>query len=263
MSEFADEPSFFTPGQSRPDCPLFVFLPGMDESEGLMGLQTAGLETAFDVHCFLVPNDDLTTWDNLAEKVVALTQAELEKAPRQSVYLCGESFGSCIALKAALRVPQLFSRIVLINFASSFHRVPWLNLGSLLFHWLPDLFYQDLFYQLSPFTALPFLAHLDRLSPAGFQALRKGVSSAPKETADQRLSLLREFAIDEQQLAQLTQPVLLIASQDDRLLPSVSEAQHLAKIFPHAQVVTLPHSGHACLLETDINLLEIMQAKKF
>ena len=259
MTKINSNPYFFIPRESDPSQPLFIFLPGMDESgKELMSLQTADLEPAFDVRCFVIPPDDLTTWDDLAEKVIALTQAELEKVPRQSVYLCSESFGGCIALKVLLKAPQLFNRIIFVNSASSFHRVPWLNWGSLLFPWVPDFF-----YEISSFTALPMLAPLNRLSPAALQSLGKAVNSAPKKTANQRLSLLREFMFDEKQLSQITQPVLLIGSQDDRLLPSVSEAQHLAKFFPHAQVVTLPHSGHACLVEEDVNLLEIMQSENF
>ncbi|MBV9388982.1 MAG: alpha/beta hydrolase [Chroococcidiopsidaceae cyanobacterium CP_BM_ER_R8_30] len=252
-------PYFFNPGKSNPDAPLFVFLPGMDETgKELMRLQTASLEPAFDVRCFVIPPKDLTTWDKLAENVIALTQAELEKGPRTSIYLGSESFGGCIALKVAVRVPQLFNRIVLINSASSFHRVPWLNLGSLLFPWVPTFA-----YNISSFTALPFLAPLHRLSPAAREGLLKSVRSAPKKTANQRLTLMREFDIDENQLFQLTQPVLLIASQEDRILPSQAEAQRLAKIFPNARIVTLPHSGHACLVEADVNLLEIMKAEHF
>lgn len=70
---------------------------------------------------------------------------------------------------------------------------------------------------------------------------------------------MRQFDIDQMQLHQLTQPVLLIASKGDRLLPSVAEVKRLARILPNAQVVTLPHSGHACLVEVDIQLLEILQ----
>ncbi|GAB4210807.1 MAG: alpha/beta fold hydrolase [Coleofasciculaceae cyanobacterium] len=218
-----------------------------------MRLQTASLETAFDVRCFVIPPDDLTNWDALSSQVVTLTKAELEKAPRPLVYLCGESFGGCIALKAALRESQLFNRIVLINPASSFHRVPWLVLGTLVFPWIPQLF-----YKIFSFTALPILAPLNRLEPAARQALLKSVRAAPKKTANQRLSLMREFDIDQTQLHQLTQPVLLIASKGDRLLPSVAEAKRLARILPNAQVVILPHSGHACLVEVDIQLLKIL-----
>jgi len=84
--------------------------------------------------------------------------------------------------------------------------------------------------------------------------------SVPPETVLWRLSLVKEFDVDETQLRQLTQPVLVIASALDRLLPSITEGR-LVKILPNAQMVVLPYSGHACLLEADIKLYEIMQAE--
>ncbi|MEC4815104.1 MAG: alpha/beta hydrolase [Scytonema sp. PMC 1069.18] len=259
MSQENKSPYFFTPYEFHPNYPLFIFLPGMDETgKELMCLQTEGLEAAFDVRCFVIPADELTSWDDLAEKVVTLTQSELEKAPRSSVYLCGESFGGCIVLKILQKFPQLFTRVILINSGSSFPQVPWLNFGSLLFPLTPEIF-----YKISSFAALPFLASLNRLSSAGQKALLNSVRSAPKKTANQRLCLLREFKIDETKLSQITQPVLLVASKNDRLLPSEAEAKRLAKVFSNSRVVILPDGGHACLVEEDIRLIQILQAENF
>ncbi|OYD91529.1 alpha/beta hydrolase [Nostoc sp. 'Peltigera membranacea cyanobiont' 210A] len=258
-SKIHSHPYFLTPELSNSNYPLFVFLPGMDETgKELMYIQTAGLEAAFDVRCFVIPPDVLTSWDEMTEKVATLTKIELEKVPQSHVYLCGESFGGCLALKVLEKCPQLFTKIILINSASSFHRVPWLNLGSLLFPYTPQLF-----YKISSFLSLPFLANLSRISPTARLALSKSTSSAPQETANQRLSLMREFDVDENKLSQITQPVLLIASRDDRLLPSEAEAKHLNNIFPNSQTITLPHSGHACLVERDINLYKILLSANF
>lgn len=258
-SKICSQPYFLTTQFSNPNYPLLVFLPGMDETgKELIYIQTAGLEAAFDVRCFVIPPDELTSWDQMTEEVVSLTKIELEKVPRSSVYLCGESFGGCLALKILEKFPQLFSKIILINSASSFHRVPWLNLGSLLFPYTPQFF-----YNISSLLSLPFLANLSRISPAASLTLSKSTSSAPKETANQRLSLMRKFDIDENKLSQITQPVLLIASRDDRLLPSEAEAKHLNNIFPNSQTITLPRSGHVCLVERDINLYEILLSANF
>jgi pimeloyl-ACP methyl ester carboxylesterase len=259
MSQENKSPYFLTPLEFHPNYPLFIFLPGMDETgKELMCLQTAGLETAFDVRSFVIPPDELTSWDDLAEKVVTLTQAELEKAPRTAVYLCGESFGGCIVLKILEKFPQLFTRVVLINCGSSFPRVPWLNFGSRLFSSTPEIF-----YKIASFAALPFLASLNRLSSTGRKALLKSVRSVPKKTANQRLCLLREFKIDETKLSQISQSVLLIAGNNDRLLPSKAETKRLAKIFSNSRVVILPRSGHACLVEEDISLIKVLQAENF
>ncbi len=87
--------------------------------------------------------------------------------------------------------------------------------------------------------------------------------SVPPQTVLWRLSLVREFDVDENQLRRLAQPMLVIASAFDRLLPSLTEARRLVKILLNAQLVVLPNSGHACLLEQDINLYKIMQAENF
>ena len=259
MSEVHTHPYFFAPSPSSPDFPLFVFLPGMDETgKELMRLQTTGLESAFDVRCLVIPSDEFISWTHLSEQLIALTQAELEKTSRSSVYLCAESFGTCIALKAMLSAPKLFNRIILINSASSFHRVPWLNWGSSLFHWVPEFLYKK-----SSFLALPFLTSFNQLLPKAHHALLKSVRDAPKKAVMQRLNLMSQFDIDEMKLHQFTQPVLLIASEADLILPSVAEAKRLAKILPNAQVVTVPHKGHACLVEEGVNLLKILQAENF
>ncbi|MEH2069687.1 MAG: alpha/beta hydrolase [Nostoc sp.] len=258
-SKICSHPYFITTQPFNPNYPLFVFLPGMDETgKELMYIQTAGLEAAFNVRCFVILPDDLTSWNKMTEEVVNLTQVELEKLPQLPVYLCAESFGCCLALKVLEKFPQLFTKIILINSASSFHRVPWLNFGSLLFPYTPNFF-----YKISSFLSLPFLSNLTRISPTANQALLKSTSSAPKETANQRLSLMREFDIDEETLSQITQPVLLIASRDDRLLPSEAEAQRLSHIFHNSQIITLPHSGHACLVEADVNLYQILLSANF
>ncbi|MEH1823076.1 MAG: alpha/beta hydrolase [Nostoc sp.] len=258
-SKIRSHPYFLTPELSNSNYPLFVFLPGMDETgKELMYIQTAGLEAAFDVRCFVIPPDVLTSWDEMTEKVASLTKIELEKVPQSHVYLCGESFGGCLALKVLEKFPQLFTKIILINSASSFHRVPWLNLGSLLFPYTPQFF-----YKISSFLFLPFLANLSRISPTASLALSKSTSSAPQETANQRLSLMREFYVDENKLSQITQPVLLIGSKNDRLLPSEAEAQYLSNIFLNSQIINLPHSGHACLVERDVNLYQLLLSAKF
>src|SRR5919199_4521603 len=259
MSKVPNKVYFFTPSPSNPDVPLFVFLPGMDETgKELISLQTAGLETAFDVRCLVIPSDEFISWTHLSEQVIALTQAELKKTPRSSVYLCAESFGACIALKTILSAPKLFNRIILINSASSFHRVTWLNWGSALFSWIPQFIYKN-----SSFLAFLFLISFNKLSSKAHHALFKSVQDAPKKVVMQRLNLMRQFDIDEMELHHLTQPVLLIASEADLILPSVAEAKRLAKILPNAQVVTIPHKGHACLVEEGVDLLKILQAENF
>lgn len=258
MPEVKSRPCFLTPGRVNSNYPLFVFLPGMDGTGQLLRSQTRGLETAFDVRCLAIPPDDLTNWEDLAAKVVNLIEEEINKRASRSVYLCGESFGGCLALKVALFAPHLFDRIILVNPATSFNQRPWLCWGAQLNRLVPENL-----YGVSALALLPFLSNLARIAPSDRRALLKAMQSVPAKTANWRISLVSEFDLNETPLRQLTQPVLVIAGAADRLLPSVLEAERLVNCLPNAEMVVLPHSGHACLLEIDVNLFEIMKSHNF
>lgn len=259
MQEVKSQVCFLTPGRLNSDGPLFVFLPGMDGTGQLLRTQTAGLEASFDIRCLAIPPDDLTSWDVLAAKVIDLTRKELAKtASQRPVYLCGESFGGCLALKVALKAPKLFTRLILVNPASSFNRRPWINWGSQITRWMPESL-----YHVSSVALVPFLASFGRIAAGDRRAFLDAVQSVPQKTSIWRLSLLSEFQVSDAELRGLTQPVLLIASMEDRLLPSLAEARRLASILPQTQTYVLPDSGHACLLEAEVNLFEIMRSRNF
>ncbi|MEH1978394.1 MAG: alpha/beta fold hydrolase [Nostoc sp.] len=258
ISEVELKPCFLTPERVQPEYPLLVYLPGMDGTGQLLRSQTAGLETGFDVRSLALPRKDLNTWDMLTKSVLDLIDAELEKSSQRPVYLCGESFGGCLAMKVAIQAPHLFKRIILINPASSFHLRPWLSWASQLTYLVPSGL-----YDVGALGLLPFLASLSRISRSDRHDLLKTMRSVPVETVLWRLSLLREFRIDEEHLGNLTQPVLLIAGGSDRLLPSVTEVKRIANILPNNKVVILPNCGHACLLEKDTNLYEILNNNEF
>ncbi|MEA5572421.1 alpha/beta hydrolase [Calothrix sp. UHCC 0171] len=252
------KPCFLSPKKLQPEYPLFVYLPGMDGTGQLLRSQTAGLERGFDVRCLAIPRQDLTTWDDLTNNVLDLIERELSRNSQRSVYLCGESFGGCLAQKVAIKAPHLFKRLILVNPASSFKLRSWYVWASPLMDLVPEWV-----YGVSSVGLLPFLAALARIPESDRLELLDTVSSVPRETIIWRISLLREFAIDEVKLSQITQPTLILASLEDRLLPSATEAERLNQLFPNSQIVTLPNSGHACLLEADINLYKILKVNNF
>lgn len=252
------KPSFLTPRRIQPQRPLFIYLPGMDGSGELLRSQTARLENSFDVRCLKIPVNDLSDWDTLTKCVVDAIKQEIQGYTGRSTYLCGESFGGCLAMKVAVEIPHLLSQIILINPASSFHRLPLLSWASGILNFVPSYF-----YNLSTVGFLPFLISLGRISDEIRREVQETIRALPPQTINWRVSLLREFHIETQQLSQLQQPVLLLASVRDRLLPSLTEAKILERILPSAKIVILPNSGHACLLEDDINLYEIMKNNDF
>lgn len=110
---------------------------------------------------------------------------------------------------------------------------------------------------------MPFLASLSQVESLDRRALLKAMLSVTQASSVWRLSLLSDFDATPLQLRRITQPVLLIASEDDRVLPSRLEAELLVRQLPNAQVYVLPHSGHACLLEAGVNLYQILEQCDF
>lgn len=287
---------FLTPNNSKPQIPLFVYLPGMDGTGGLLRSQipylsspsvlpisedssyphlstlernltgvyrqktspwdTIGLIEGFDIRCLSIPVDDRSNWDEMVNQTVSFLQRELERGQKRPIYLCGESFGACLAMQVAMRAPELIDRVILVNPASSMRHQPLIQWGSSLTQWVPTPL-----YSMSVYGLLPFLGALERMDSLHRRALLDAMRSVPHGTTVWRLNLVRDFALrlNESQLSRLKMPVLMIASGRDRLLPSITEAENLVKCLPNAQMVILPDSGHACLLETEVNLWEILQ----
>lgn len=235
--------------------PLFIYLPGGDGTGQLFHRQLESLERSFDIRCLEIPPDDLTGWDELAAQVVDLIRAELDEAPREQVYLCGESFGGCLALKIMQHSPELFDYLILVNPASAFRHHSWLYTLSFLAQPVPLPIYRFFWVWF-----LPVLAALGRIEADDRRVLLTAVQSMPQETSIWRVGLLREFQISNAKLQQMTQPTLIVASGCDSILPSLAEADRLVNLLPNAQKYVLANSGHACLLEKDIHLYDILQA---
>ena len=237
---------------------MFIFLPGMDGSGELLRPQLAGLKPAFDVRCVSIPSDDLTGWDGLVEQIAQLFGREKQRSPSRPIYLCGESFGGCLALRLAACVPGLCDRLIVINPASSARRQPWITWGASLTQRLSTSL-----YRLSTLALLPLLIAPQRVSLLSQQDLLAAMQTVSPASAAWRLHLLSQFVLEDLPLERIEQPALVLASGADRLLPSVAEAGRLDAYLPNCQTMLLPESGHACLLEKEVALSAILKTHNF
>ncbi len=251
----AEQFSHFLPVQNpQPDAPLLIYLPGMDGTGRLLQSQIPGLEKSFDIRQLSIPIDDLTDWDGLVDRIIGLIQTELgPEISRRTLYLCGESFGGCLALKLAVMMPALCDRLILVNPASSFRRQRWLRSIAALKGLLPENL-----YPLSCIALLPFLANLSRVEAANRDLLLRVMQSIQFKSAMWRISLIEQFEVSLSQLQQLNSPTLIIASGQDRLLPSQVEGRLLAQQIPRSVFHFIPEGGHAVLLERDVSLHQIL-----
>lgn len=230
----------------------------MDGGVSLQKFQASRLGTAFNPYGLAIPTGNRDDWPTLTQRAIAAIRAVKETQSGRSVYLCGESFGGCLALAIAWAEPSLIDRIILVNPASSFNQSAWLGWGATVAPWLSDSL-----YQVFTFGLLPWLANLDRVPQSNQQALLSAMQSLPAKTVAWRISLLQHFIANAQKLAEIQLPVLAIAGAADRLLPSVEEVQRLVAALPNGRSVILPNSGHSCLLETGIHLGAIARSQGF
>ncbi|MEL6580360.1 MAG: alpha/beta hydrolase [Cyanobacteria bacterium J06621_12] len=249
---------FIDSKQGNAERPLFIYLPGMDGTGRLLQTQSDDLAADFDLRCIAIRTDNYSTWQDLARDTVTLIRAELAQQPARQVYLCGESFGGCLALKTALAAPDLISRLILVNPASCFNQLPILSWGADITALVPSWV-----HRYSAAGLLPFLARLNRISDCDRDRLIASMKSIPPHVVSWRLSLLRDFKVLDEELRSLNIPSLILAGAADGLLPSVEEAKKLTGLLPRGQMAVLPQSGHACLLETDINLHRILAEENF
>lgn len=208
----------------------------------------------FDVHCLSLSPVYGVSWEKLTQQLIRLIEQQLSINGNRQVYLCGESFGACLALNLIETTPNLCDNLILVNSASAFQQRQWLNLGSYVTEIMPSLIYQGATHLL-----LPFLAKLEEVSLRERKRLLKVMQSLPPLIVSWRINLLQNYQFNKAKLNQFSQPVLIIASDEDNILPSVEEAQNLKQIFSQGKVSILTQSGHCCLLEEKINLYDIIQ----
>jgi pimeloyl-ACP methyl ester carboxylesterase len=243
--------SFFQPRPTQSHLPLFVFFSGMDGTGQLLHKQIDRLASKFDIRCLKIASNDRSDWTGLVDRSLKLIAGEL--ADGQQLYLCGESFGACLAMQVAGQISDKICELVLINPASSFGRLPWLAGGSALSGLLPDAL-----YPLSARVLVNFLVAADRVAATERQSLIDAMLSVQPQTAAWRLNLLRQFQVDAIVPEIIDVPTVLIAGELDRLLPSPLEVRFLGRMLPKSKTKLLPHSGHACLLEQDIHLVDLL-----
>lgn len=228
--------------------PKLIYLPGMDGTGDLFYRQTTRLSTSFEVQPFTFNGLVKPSWEQLVTTVV---NQHLQEEP---AILCGESFGGCLALTLASLFPHLVAGLILINPASAFRKVPLLNSLTSLLTLIPEGILNS-----TAAVSLNWLCNPERIHPSDLQRFQQAVESVSKADTLHRLQLLRQFEMNLPALKTLNGPILLIASQKDRLLPSEREANHLQTYLPSAQLELLPNSGHACLLEKDLHLIAMLE----
>ncbi|KAI3707659.1 hypothetical protein L6452_26286 [Arctium lappa] len=236
-------PRWFCPiscGRPLKDSPVLLYLPGLDGLGLGLILHEKALGKVFEVRSLHIPVQDRTPLEDLVQFVEETVRLEHAYSPKKPIYLVGDSFGGCLALAVAARNPTIDLVIILVNPATSFERSQLPTL-LLLLEALPNLLYGAL--------NLIFLS-----------AIRGLGDILPKDALIWRLKLLQSAAgYANSHLQLITAEVLVLASYNDKLLPSKDEALRLARSLTKCGIYFFKDNKHRILLESDDNLLTIIK----
>jgi len=224
--------------------PILIMVPGLDGTALLFFRQLPRLAERFEVESFVLPDDPAATMPSL----VAALHAFIDSHTTQRVVLCGESFGGALSMSFALAHPERVLGLVILNSFPVIHS----RLRLLVGPWLLRCF---------PWGAMPLVRryteqhlHSPHASADDLHEFHERSKQIGRAGYIRRLEILRSYDI-RNQLPRLEPPVLFLASDQDRLLPSVAEAHFMCALAPRASMEILRGYGHVCLINRDLDLL--------
>lgn len=195
--------------------------------------------------------EDATSMGALVEDLLRVLDAA---APRgEPATIVGESFGGALALSFALAHPDRVGAVVVLNSFARF--LPQLRLrlaiaGIRAIPWGA----MDLVRRLTAFRL--HSPHTHRAEIRRFLELTRRTTRAGYLS---RLRILKEYDVRDR-LASLHVPTLFLASDRDRLVPSVREGTWMASRVPGARLRVLRGHGHICLIAPGLDLAGILSA---
>lgn len=240
----ADASQLRVVGEGRP----LVLVPGMDGTGLLFYRQVPLLARRFRVATYRL-RDGAASMDALVDDLAdVVARVSPDGTP---AVIVGESFGGALALSFALARPELVDSLVVVN---SFPRfLPQARL-HLAVHAL----------RLVPWSVMGLVR---RLTAARLHSrhthreeIRRFLTLTASTTRRGYVGRLRALiAYDARaDLARVGVPTLFLASDDDRLVPAVEQAEYMAARVPGAAMRRLEGHGHICLIAPDVDLDAIL-----
>ncbi|KAK9053950.1 hypothetical protein SSX86_025025 [Deinandra increscens subsp. villosa] len=259
--------------------PLLLSLPGVDGTGLSLLLHHQRLGEIFDIWCLHIPTTDRTPFKDLVKLIEQTIRFENDQFPNRSIYLVGESFGGCLALAVAARVPHIDLVLVLANPATSFGKSQLQPLVSIL-KIIPDHIRPSLPYIMSFMTGIPLrmLTSTGKKglpSPQTITDLSGSVASLFSYLSDVgdvltvemvlwKLKMIESAcAYSNSCLHSVSAQTLILLSGNDQILPSLQEGKRLQKTLPKCQIRTFGDSGHALFLEEKFDLVTVIKGAGF
>ena len=218
--------------------PALVYVCGIEGTGRLFYKQAADLARDHTIISFALRGEGRYEMARLVEDL----ETVLSRAGVGRATFLGESFGGLLTLSAALKRPDLFERMILVNTFPHFAGRAKINLGVVAFSLLP----YALMKAHRTRTARRVL-FCDGVSDEDRRLFREHTREVPCEGYVSRLRIIRDTDL-RLRLKDITIAAQVVSGSDDRLLDSVAAGRLMAASLPRARLKLLEGTGHVALL---------------
>jgi pimeloyl-ACP methyl ester carboxylesterase len=216
----------------------------MDGTGQLFYRQVPALSRRFTVVTYAL-RDDAHDMDTLVRDLVRVLDTVAPN--REPAVLVAESFGGTLAMTTALAHAERIRALVLLNTFPYFRPQFRLHLAMLGIRVIP-WGAMRMVRRLTAFRLHSHHTHRDdvkRFLKLTALTTRRGYLS--------RLRILTRYDV-RHRLHELGMPTLLLAADEDHLIPSVQQAEVMARGIPNVTTVVLRGHGHSCFLAGSLDL---------
>jgi 3-oxoadipate enol-lactonase len=224
----------------------FVYVSGIEGTGRNFYKQAADLERDHTVLSFPLRPEGRYGMETLVDDFVSVIRdARFERAT-----VLGESFGGLLVLAAALKHPEFFERMILVNSFAAFPHRAKINLGVALYSVLPYSLLKA--YRTKNAGSTLFTDDIEEQDRLAF---RENTREVKPEGYLTRMRIIRNTDL-RPRLPEIKVPALVVAATEDRLLNSVAAARVMAKGLPRARLKLLEGTGHMALLSNRVRVRE-------
>ena len=262
--------------------PILLYLPGLDGVGISVASQIDDLSEPFELWRMSIDqNDDRSTFTQLTTAATSFIQDIAIKHDRE-VILVGESFGGLLAPAVALRIQNITTRqgvknpiigLVMANPATSFDETQWSTLAPILASLRHVEREEEMSSLPTPYSVIGSLA-LSATVPdrTQFQRILDMITSTRVTSLDEAREVLDSMfdgfgmvsqnlpaeviehrvgqwlpvgcSVVNPRLGLIDIPTLVIASEEDNMLPTKKEGQRLLSAIPNCTTYFVKGSGH-------------------
>ena len=228
--------------------PLALLIPGLDGTGELYYRQAELLARTHRVRQWNYGRIGQAGLQELTESLGRATGDE----PPGSILVVAESFGGLVGLNYALLYPERVRRLILVNTFPYYRRRLRIRAACRL----APLLQTQTIRRLREYLVDRFLSR-EGIRPEDRRRIWDILTRVDHQGYRRRLRIIVETDL-RSRLPEIAVPVVLLAAQRDRIVPSIAEAKFMAAKIPHARLHTFAGAGHALLLTPGVSLLDYL-----